>query len=137
MKRRVWLTSVSGLTFLAAGAFGVLSFEAMAQEKGKVLRHVVMYKFRSDLPPAQLQEVLDAFCALPSKIDAIVGFDKGTNISTEGKSDGLTHCFVVDFKDEKGRDAYIVHPAHQDYVKLAKDRREKVVVFDYWAEAKP
>jgi hypothetical protein len=108
---------------------------ATAEEKpDKTLRHIVLYKFRDELKPQQLQEVIDAFAALPKKIDTVVGFELGTNVSAEGKSEGLTHCFVVSFRDEKGRDAYLVHPAHLEYVKLAKDRREKVVVFDYWTK---
>jgi hypothetical protein len=101
---------------------------------GKVLRHIVLYKFKDDLAPRQLQEVIDAFSALPGKIDTIVGFEHGTNVSPEGKSAGLTHAFVVSFRDEAGRDAYLKHPAHQQYVEIVKDRRENVVVFDYWAE---
>lgn len=101
----------------------------------KVLRHLVMYKFKDGLPAQQIQEVVDTFAALPSKIDAIIDFEHGTNVSPEGKSQGLTHCFMVTFRDEKGRDAYLVHPAHQQYVEVVKDRREDVVVFDYWTDA--
>jgi len=109
--------------------------EATAEEKtAKTLRHIVLYKFKDELKPQQVQEVIDAFAALPKKIDTVVGFEHGTNVSPEGKSEGLTHCFVVSFRDEKGRDAYLVHPAHLEYVKLVKDRREKVVVFDYWTK---
>ena len=102
--------------------------------KSRVLRHVVMYKFRDDLSAAQLKEVVDAFAGLPKKIDAIVAFEHGTNVSAEGKSEGFTHVFVVTFRDEKGRDAYLVHPAHDEYVKVVKGRRDKVIVFDYWAD---
>ncbi len=105
-----------------------------ADKAERVLRHVVLYKFKDDLKPAQLQEVIDTFGALPKKIDTIIGYEAGTNVSPEGKSDGLTHAFVVTFKDEKGRDAYLVHPAHKAYVDVVKDRRDKVVVFDYWAD---
>jgi hypothetical protein len=102
--------------------------------KPRVLRHIVLYKFKDDVSPAQVQQVVDAFAALPGKIDGIVAFEHGTNVSPEGKSDGLTHAFVVSFQDEKSRDAYLKHPAHDEYVKVVRDRREKVVVFDYWAE---
>ncbi len=107
-----------------------------AAGKGKVLRHLVLYKFKDDQSPQRVQEVVDTFAALPSKIDAIIDFEHGTNVSPEGKSEGLTHCFTVTFRDEKGRDAYLVHPAHLEYVNVVKDRRDKVVVFDYWADAK-
>jgi hypothetical protein len=99
----------------------------------KVLRHIVLYKFKDSVKPSEIDEVIAAFNALPTKIDTIIGYEHGTNVSGEGKSDGLTHAFVVTFKNEKDRDAYIAHPAHAEYVKVVKDRREKVVVFDFWA----
>jgi Stress responsive A/B Barrel Domain len=101
---------------------------------GMVLRHVVMYKFKDTATPEQVQQVVDAFAGLPKKIDAVIGFERGTNVSPEGKSEGFTHVFVVTFKDEAGRDAYLKHPAHDAYVQVVKDKREKVIVFDYWAE---
>lgn len=101
---------------------------------GMVLRHIVMYKFKDDLKPEQVQEVVDTFAALPSKIDVIVGFEHGTNVSQEGKSEGFTHVFTVTFRDKAGLEKYLVHPAHLDYVKVVRDRREKVVVFDYWTK---
>jgi quinol monooxygenase YgiN len=120
---------VGGLAMTFADKQAVQAAEKPAQ----VLRHIVLYKFKDDAKPADVQEVIDTFAALPKKIDGIVAFEHGTNVSPEAKSDGLTHVFVVSFKDEKARDAYLVHPAHQAYVNVVKDRREKVVVFDYWA----
>jgi heme-degrading monooxygenase HmoA len=105
-----------------------------ADTPSKVLRHVVMYKFKDSTTPAQVQEVIEAFAGLPKKVDTIIGFEHGTNVSLEGKSDGFTHVFVVTFKDEAGRETYLKHPAHDAYVLVVKDKREKVVVFDYWAE---
>lgn len=105
-----------------------------AEKPERVLRHIVLYKFKDGIKPAELQEVIDTFNALPKKINTIIGYEAGTNVSPEGKSDGLTHVFVVTFKDEKGRDEYLVHPAHKAYVEVVKDRRDKVVVFDYWGE---
>ena len=56
-----------------------------------------------------------------------------TDISVEGKADGFTHGFVVTFETEKGREVYLPHPAHQEFVKLVGPRVEKVLVFDFWA----
>jgi hypothetical protein len=95
-----------------------------------------MYKFKDDQTKDRIQEVVDAFSALPEKIDTIIGYEHGTNVSQEGKSEGFTHVFVVTFEDEAGRDAYLKHPAHDAYVQVVKDRREKVIVFDYWADAR-
>jgi heme-degrading monooxygenase HmoA len=128
----------AGLNWLSAGVFaltilGSWALVACAAEKSeRVLRHLVLYKFKSELTTQQVQEVIDAFSALPKQIDSIIGFERGENLSQEQKSEGFTHCFVVTFADEKGRDAYLASPAHDAYVKVVRDRREKVIVFDYW-----
>ena len=80
-----------------------------------------------------MKEVADAFAALPKKINTIKEFEMGTDISVEGKADGFTHGFVVTFETEKGREVYLPHPAHQEFVKLVGPRVEKVLVFDFWA----
>ena len=129
--RKNWMTAsliLAGLVMMV----GSNLVTTAAEKPGKVLRHLVMYKFREDLTPAQLQEVIDTFLSLEKSVDEVVSIEHGVNVSPEGKSEGLTHAFLVTFKDEKGRDAYLVHPAHQRYVDVAKNRREKVVVFDYW-----
>jgi hypothetical protein len=122
-----------------ASLLGVVALSSLAvaddAKPGKVLKHVVLYKFKDDCTPEQIQQVIDAFAGLPKKVDTIIGFERGTNVSQEGKSEGLTHCFVVTFRDEAGLNAYLKHPAHDDYVKVVRDKREKVVVFDYWIDA--
>jgi hypothetical protein len=122
----------------------LMSFAPPAQTapaaEGKVLKHVVMYKFKPEITPAQVQEVVDAFLGLRDKVNAqagapgiILNIEHGTNTSLEGKSEGLTHIFVVTFTNEAGLTEYLKHPAHDAYVQVVKDRREKVVVFDYLA----
>ena len=109
---------------------------ALSEDPKQVLKHVVMYKFRDDCTPAQIQQVIDAFSRLPKQVNTIIGFEHGKNVSQEGKSEGLTQVFVVTFRDAAGLATYLKHPAHDEYVKVVKDKREKVVVFDYWADAK-
>lgn len=103
-----------------------------AGSKG-VLRHVVLFKFKEDVMPEQVKQVEDAFLGLPGKIDTIKGFEWGTNISEEGKSAGFTHCFLLTFEDEKGRDAYLPHPEHKAFGKVLGPYLEKVCVVDYIA----
>jgi hypothetical protein len=43
----------------------------------KMLRHVVLFKFKDSATPVQIQEVENAFKALPSKIKEIKGFEWG------------------------------------------------------------
>jgi len=134
--------SRQGVLIVAAliGCIGTIADADQPQLKStgktaKVLKHVVMYKFKDDQSKERVQEVVNVFSALPNKIDTIIGYEHGTNVSEEGKSEGLTHVFVVTFRDENGRDVYLKHPAHEAYVQVVKDRREKVIVFDYWADA--
>ena len=99
----------------------------------KVLRHVVLFKFNDDVSDADVASIVEAFGKLKSKIDAIIDYEFGTNVSVENLSQGFTHCFVVTFKDEAGRDAYLPHPAHKEFVALLKDKLDKVLVVDFWA----
>ena len=100
--------------------------------EGKVLRHVVLFKFKADATPEQVQEVVTAFGALQSKIDTIEDFECGTDVGVENLAAGFTHCFVVTFRDAAGRDAYLPHPAHEEFKKLVGPRLDKVLVVDYW-----
>ena len=106
---------------------------ASAQDKPAAapLRHVVLFKFKPEVTKAQVQEVVDAFAALPKKIDTISEFEWGTDVSVEMKAEGFSHCFVVSFADAKARDAYLPHAAHAEFVKLVGPRIEKVLVFDF------
>lgn len=105
--------------------------EPEAEKEATVLRHVVLFKFKEDVTAAQVKEVVDAFAALPEKIDTIVDLEHGTDVGVEGLSQGFTHGWVVTFATAKDRDAYLPHPAHEAFVAIAKPRIDKVLVFDY------
>jgi len=101
--------------------------------EGRILRHVVLFKFKGDATPEQVQEVVAAFGALKSKIDTIDDYEWGTDVGVENLAAGFTHCFVVSFRDAAGRDIYLPHPAHEEFKKLVGPRLDKVLVVDYWA----
>lgn len=98
----------------------------------KVLRHVVLFKFKDTSSPQDVKKVEDAFRALPGKLKLIRDFEWGTNSSPENLNQGLTHCFLVTFDSDKDRDAYLVHPEHQAFVEVLKPHLDKVTVIDYW-----
>jgi len=116
----------------------LLALVAGAAEKkeagapGRKLRHVVLVKFKDDLTKEQIKEVIDGFIQLPKKIDAIEAFEWGTDNSPEMLSQGYTHCFLLTFRDEKGRDAYLPHPEHKKFTELALPRVASVLVVDYY-----
>ncbi len=100
----------------------------------KMLRHVVLFKFKDSATPAQVKEVEDAFRALPSKIKEIKGLEWGTNNSPEGLSQGFTHVFFVTFDSEAGREVYLPHPDHKAFGKVLGPHLDKVLVVDYWVK---
>lgn len=97
------------------------------------LRHVVFFKFKPETTPEKIKEIETAFALLPGKIPAIIDFEWGTDVGVENLSQGYTHCFLVTFKDAKGRDEYLPHPEHKKFVDLAKPWFDGVHVIDYVA----
>lgn len=106
----------------------------MAQSKSeeKVLRHVVLFKFKDNTSKEDIKKVEDAFRALPSQIKEIKDFEFGTNNSPEGLDQGFTHCFFLTFKSEADRAVYLPHPAHKAFGKVLGPHLDKVLVVDYW-----
>ncbi|WP_240772741.1 Dabb family protein [Phragmitibacter flavus] len=96
-------------------------------------RHIVLFKFKESATPEQVKGVEEAFKALPGKIDTIVDFEWGTNVSPEGKDDGFTHCFFVTFKDKAGLEVYLPHPDHKAFGAGLREILDKVLVVDYVA----
>lgn len=110
--------------------------QAQQQKKssGKVLRHVVLFKFKDSSSIADIKKVEDAFRALPSKIKQIKSFEWGINNSPEELNQGFTHCFSLSFLSEKDRAVYLPHPAHKAFGATLQPILDKVLVIDYWAK---
>ncbi len=99
-----------------------------------VLRHVVCLKFKPEATPEQIKKVETEFVALKSRIPQIAALEWGTDNSTEKLADGFTHCFIVTFKSEADRDAYLPHPEHKKFVEILKPILEKPFVIDFWTK---
>lgn len=132
------ITCLLPVALLCGGCISIGSGRSSAHlavseaKPAQVLRHVVLFKFKDDSSEQDIRAIENAFCALPGKIDAIHDFEWGTDASTENLADGFTHCFVVTFRSEADRDAYIPHPAHKEFVELASPHFDKVLVVDFW-----
>jgi Stress responsive A/B Barrel Domain len=127
-------TMLGILTFLTfLGAFLSTSKTSVSAE-GKILRHVVLFKFKDTATPAPIRQVEDAFRVLPGKISEVKTFEWGTNVSPENLAQGFTHCFLLSFSSDKDRDAYLVAPAHQEFGALLRPYLDKVLVVDFWSQ---
>jgi hypothetical protein len=120
-----------GILLIGAVALAGCAANAERTSSAGVLRHVVLLKFKDDAKPEQIRTVESEFRALKNRIPSVQGLEWGTDVSPEGLAQGFTHCFFVTFADAKGRDAYLPHQAHQDFVKILKPVLDKVLVVDY------
>ena len=109
----------------------LLIMNANAAER---LQHVVSFKFKSSATPEEIKKVESDFRGLKDKISEIVKLEWGTNVSKEKHDKGFTHCWIVNFKSEKDRDAYIVHPDHKTFAKSLGPVLEDVFVIDFWSK---
>ncbi|MEB3334919.1 MAG: Dabb family protein [Cyanobacteriota bacterium] len=100
-----------------------------------MVHHLVLFRFRADLPPEAVPRAFDKLRALRELIPGITGFSGGADCSREGLNRGFTHGFCMTFKDAAARDAYLPHPEHQRLVEelapLLEDGIEGVLTFDF------
>ena len=128
MKKFTFLITISILILTASMS------RAQSKTEAKVLRHVVLFKFKDSSTPADVKKVEDAFAALAGKLPQIKGYEWGKNNSPENLNQGLTHCFLLTFSSDKDRDDYLVHPDHKAFGKILGPHLDKVTVLDYWTE---
>lgn len=102
------------------------------KQQDKLLRHVVLFKFKPETTKEDIAKVEAAFSALPSKISQIVGYEWGLNNSPEGLDKGFTHCFFLTFHSEEDRAIYLPHPDHKAFGAILTPHLEDAVVVDYW-----
>jgi hypothetical protein len=120
------------LVLLVCAVF-LLGMTSSAQAAGK-LHHVVCFKFKSTASPDDIKKVEEAFKELKHKIPQVASLDWGTNVSPEQRNKGFTHCFLLSFKSDKDRDAYLEHPEHKAFGKIVGPVLEDVFVIDFWSK---
>ena len=119
------------IAILSACIVAAMITSASAAEK---LQHVVSFKFKATASAEDIKKVEEAFQALKGKIPLIVALEWGTNVSKEKKDKGFTHCFLLTFKNEQDRDAYVVHPDHKAFGKIVGPVLDDVFVIDFMAK---
>jgi len=102
------------------------------ENQAKILRHIVLLKFKEEATDQEIKDVEEAFGELPLKIKEIRDFEWGINNSPEGINMGFTHGFLLTFNSESDRDIYLPHPDHKAFGKILSPVLEDVLVLDYW-----
>ena len=98
-----------------------------------MIRHIVIFKYRTDATPVQIQTIHDALKGLQNRIPGIIAFEAGVNNSPENLNRGFTHVFQLTFTDAAARDAYLPHPEHTAFGATLRGTGilEEVFVIDY------
>ena len=113
-----------------------VALTAFSYAPNKPVRHLVVFKYKSDATREQIAEATQAFKDLKNKIPGIVSFEHGTNISPEKKDQGFNYVYLVTFENEAARDAYLPHPDHEKFGQLLGRLKvvEDVFVVDFSAQ---
>ena len=131
------LIRLCGLALIAGVMVTGFAEEKAAKVKtpkmGKV-RHIVALKFKDTATAEQIKQVETSFAELKTKVPQIVTLEFGTNVSPEKLNKGFTHGFLLSFKTEKDRDAYLIHPDHKAFGDSLGPVLADVFVFDFVAE---
>lgn len=95
------------------------------------VQHIALFAFKPGTNASTIDGILEELRRLPKVIAGITALSLGANNSPEGLADGLTHGFVMTFKDAAARDAYLPHPEHEKFKVLAIPHLARVVVVDF------
>lgn len=76
-----------------------------------MLRHIVLFSFKDEVPLAERTAILDALRGLRSIVPSLRSLDVGENISP-ARAQGYTHVLHETFDDRAGLEAYSTHPTH-------------------------
>ncbi|KOM28640.1 hypothetical protein LR48_Vigan561s003000 [Vigna angularis] len=102
----------------------------MEETKG-VVKHLLLAKFKDDVTPEKIEELIKGYANLVNLIPPMKAFHWGKDVSAENLHQGFTHVFESTFESTEGVAEYVVHPAHVEFANWFLSSAEKVVVIDY------
>jgi hypothetical protein len=122
-------------TWLAVSLIAVFVFacnaSVQASSRHALVRHFVAFKYKESTTKEQIHEIEEAFQSLQSKIPQLVSIEWGTNISPEQRNKGFTDAFLLTFRTEQDRDAYLVHPEHLKFKEKALPMVADAFILDF------
>lgn len=96
-----------------------------------MIRHILLIQFKPNASSQQIDALKASFLSMPEKVGGVESVEWGLNDSPEGKNKHYTHCVMMTFADEAGRDLYLPHPEHDALKEIFRPILEDIVVFDY------
>lgn len=95
------------------------------------VKHIALIKFKSGTTAERIKAIFAEIKGLTKSIAGITDYAQGVNSSTEGFSQGLTHGFIMTFRNQAALDAYLPHPEHERVKAFVLPFVESVVIFDF------
>lgn len=96
-----------------------------------MLKHVLLAKFKDDVPPEKIEELIKGYANLVNHIEPMKAFQWGKDVSIENLHQGFTHIFESTFESTEGIAEYISHAKHVEFANLFLGHLDKVLVIDY------
>ena len=96
-----------------------------------MIRHILFIKFKDSGVQTQIDNLQLLFDSIPSKVEGVVSVEWGFNDSQEDKNQGYTHCVLMTFENEEGRQNYLSHPEHEALKAVFAPLLEDIIVIDY------
>ncbi|RPA94721.1 stress responsive A/B barrel domain-containing protein [Choiromyces venosus 120613-1] len=99
--------------------------------------HIVMFHFPPSIPKEVTKAVITELktkCLHPTtQKPYILSYKAGVDCSCEGRQDGISHTFVMEFENLEDRNYYVGEdPVHLEFVKSMNGKgAEKVQVTDF------
>ena len=79
-----------------------------------MIRHIVLIRFRPQLPAGDVAAIDAAFRRLQARLDGFLSYCGGPDVNFEGLDRGYRHGFVLDFADQAARMRYHEDPEHKE-----------------------
>ncbi|CAL9095131.1 unnamed protein product [Musa acuminata subsp. burmannicoides] len=95
------------------------------------VKHVLLAKFKEEVSPEAVDDLIKGYANLVSLIPPMKAFHWGRDVSIENLHQGFTHVFESTFDGVEGIAEYIAHPAHVEFSNKFLPALEKVIVIDY------
>jgi sugar-phosphatase len=80
-----------------------------------VIRHIVAFRFRDDLPEGERQRLLEELDQFPSRYHTMHRWALGANISRRDST--FTHAFSIEFDTEEELVSYLSSESHERFVR--------------------
>lgn len=94
-----------------------------------MIRHVVFFKFKPEVTPAERRAVLDELRSLPDKIDVIRSYEVGEDILHSPRA--WDAVLIATYDDLGALDTYASHDDHVEVVLRLREICDAVGSVDY------